>query len=354
MRASTAPFVLRRAGFAPRWDAARAVYTGCGVGGEVALTLEAPLQRAAEAVLMQAPGIAGAVVVLEAASGRVLVLAERGAAAAGWGSLALEPFPAASLFKVASAAVALEAGLRPASVIRYRGWRRERGPTTASRWLDVRGITLARALACSHNTAFARLTPSPVTAAGLRGCAARLGFGRQLPFDAAVGVSRADIDDDPRDLAEAAMGFGCVTISPLHAAAWFGAIADDGRRARPRLVSSGEVAGGGETRVLLAETARDLRQMLAETVHRGTARRAFRPLLGRLPAALAICGKTGSRTAWRGRPGISWFSAALIGAGPPLGLACLLLGDGLTRAPAAEVVARWMELCRPWTRDPGR
>src|SRR5690606_3281074 len=89
-----------------------------------------------------------------------------------------------------------------------------------------------------------------------------------------------------------------LAASPVHLAAAYATLANDGRRVRPTLVHNRTARPMGE-QVLSADAARRARALLRQVVVRGTARSGEVPGYG-------IAGKTG--TADKPRPGGGYYA----------------------------------------------
>src|SRR5947209_19732142 len=105
------------------------------------------------------------------------------------------------------------------------------------------------------------------------------------PEAAGVENSTAQIADetDPLAFAKSAAGFGSVRMSPLHAAVIASAVANGGVEVEPTLVKDidgAALAASPSRRLLSAETASRLRDMMKLTVSDGTARSSFRERRG--------------------------------------------------------------------------
>ena len=216
-------------------------------------------------------------------------------------------FPAASLFKVVTAAAAVEqAGIKPESVISYRG-----GTYTLNEWnyipdarRDRQSMTVAEALGRSCNPVFGHLGSRYLNGSILTKYAHLFGFNRSLDFEAPMPSSRASIpSDDLFELSRTSAGFGEVRISPLHAATLMAGVSNGGLMPRPQMVDKivspdGSVIHSStpETlqRVVQPDTAKLLMEMMEHTTTVGTSRREFmrgnRPTLGNL----RVAGKTGT------------------------------------------------------------
>lgn len=216
-------------------------------------------------------------------------------------------FPAASLFKVVTAAAAVEqAGIKPESVISFRG-----GTYTLNEWnylpdarRDRQSMTVAEALGRSCNPVFGHLGSRYLNGSILQKYARLFGFNRSLDFEAPLPSSRASIPTESLfELSRTAAGFGEVRISPLHAAALVAGVANGGLMPRPQIVDKIVAPDGSvmhrstpETlqRIVQPGTAALLMEMMEHTTTEGTSRREFmrgtRPTLGNL----RVAGKTGT------------------------------------------------------------
>lgn len=334
--------------------------------GLAASTLGAALRRQANTLLSELPGGVATIVAVEPATGRVVALAERpGAPASPADAIALEAFPAASLFKLVTAAAALErAGLRPEEVIRYRGRRGRltRRSSRPSRFLDLRRSTFSEALAESCNPVFARIASLHLRPSDLAAQAMAFGFEHPLPFEAPIAISRAPAPTDELDFARTAAGFGEVTVSPLHAALIAGAIANGGLLMRPSLAGPSAPGATPETpevlrRAMAEATARALTSMMVGTVTRGTARGAFSETVRRLASETVIAGKTGTLAGRHPWGTVQWFAGAAVGSKRSLALACLVVDAHAPRGTASVLASRLLDFwaatgARAGRRDP--
>lgn len=234
-------------------------------------------------------------------------------------------FPAASLFKVVTAAAAVEqAGIRPESIISFRG-----GTYTLNEWnyrpdpaRDRRFMSVAEALGRSCNPVFGHLGSRYLNGSILLRYAQLFGFNRSLDLEAPLPPSQATIpNDDLFELSRTAAGFGEVRISPIHAAAITAGVANGGLMPRPQLIDrivspDGSVIhqSSPETlqRIVQPQTAKLLLEMMEYTTTVGTSRREFMrgttPTLGNFPVA----GKTGTLRGTDPKGLNNWF----IGAAP--------------------------------------
>jgi penicillin-binding protein A len=264
-------------------------------------TRDPKLEAALRTILQQGQTPYGAVVVMEAATGRIVAIAEhstRGSAE----SLALRPIaPAASVFKVVTTSALLEAGVPADEKVCFHGGKTRMSPKLLqdSR-RDNTCVTLGDVIPKSANVAAAKLATLHLTPEQLRDHARRWGFGQTLGIKG-LQPSTARIPDEAFAFAEAAAGFGDVKLSAMHGAVLAAVVANGGQLVTP--TTSLEHAPQ-HTRVIDATAARALRRMMTETVSSGTGRRAFRqgPALG-----VSAAGKTGSLTDYSTGLDSSWF-----------------------------------------------
>ncbi len=263
-----------------------------------------------------------AIVVMEADTGRVLVLAgaRRGRPDP---SVALDASaPAASLFKMVTAAATLEkTGLQPGSTLFFTG-----RPHTLYRFQvrkhprrRPRRISLKKSFAQSNNPVFARLGIHRLGGDTLERYARALGFGRRLGFELPLGISRLAPVRDRFQVGELACGFNRkTTISPLHAALLVSVFLNHGRLMEPFVVRR-VMGGGGEVlylgrprslgRLVSGPTCHKMREMFRATVRRGTARRAFRRVRrDRVLRDKELGGKTGTLRGPDKRELFEWFA----------------------------------------------
>lgn len=284
-------------------------------GGSARLSLVPALQEGAHRILDDNAVPFGAAVVVSIPDGKVLALAGRAAGAPRLGpaDLALKAWaPAASIFKVVSAAALLGKGLTPESQTCFHGGLRgvEREHLRDDPKLDSQCESLALSVGRSQNAVLAKLAVQHLDVASLTRTARDFGFGTRIPFVADVEPSMIDLPADELEFGRAAAGFYHSTLSPLHGALIAATIANGGLMPRPLLV---EAATGkdGKPRAIPARRARrvldeaqaaQVAVMLEATVRAGTGKSAFHDSRGRAFLPFPIAGKTGSLN-YRGRLG---------------------------------------------------
>lgn len=293
-------------------------------GARAELTLDARLQDAAEDVFRAFRIPYGAAVVLSVPDGRVLALAGQSAVSPELGpeELALHPWaPAASVFKVVSAAALLaDGGLSADSRTCYHGGVSAVLPDNLIDMprIDHSCATLAYGLGKSQNAILAKLVAHHLTPDQLTRMARSFGFGETIPFDVPVEPSRVDVPSENKlEFARTAAGFWHSTLSPLHGALLAAAVANHGEMPVPHIVERATGADGQPISVPPAPSravvppavAREVGRMMELTTRIGTARGTFNDRRGRPLLPISVAGKTGTLSAEtdKGYVGYSWF-----------------------------------------------
>lgn len=318
-------------------------------GARARLTLDPRLQERLEGALDTYRVPWGATVLIEPATGRILALAEHSRAEPGRRGLPLAALaPAASIFKLVTAAALLEQGIQPDEEVCYHGGKRRLAPRLLADdpRRDHRCTTLVSAFGHSTNVVFAKLAGRGLDAGRLRATAERFLFNTEIPFAHPVEVSRAVIPEDDFGFAETAAGFGPVKLSPLHAALLAAIVANDGVLVPPTIVD--EVAGGAlppagaPRRVVEEPVAAELARMMRSTVTEGTARRAFARARGPL-RGIPVAGKTGSLANAQPYRDYSWFVGYAPADRPQVAIATVVVNERLWHARAPTVAREALE-----------
>ena len=318
-------------------------------------SLDIPLQRWVVGQLLRSRALAAGVVALDATSGRVLALAGvEGGRPWAWNAL-IPAIPAASLFKIVTAAALIEqAGLGPFSPLTYVGrahtlYRFQlRWPQP---WRRPIRTTLARAFARSNNALFGRLGLRLLGPKVLTRYARAFGFEGDLGLEIALPPSRLMHPASDFGVAEMACGFNRVTTtSPLHAALMAAVAPTGGRMPIPWIVnevvgSTGEVLyrqGAPRARVVVRPaTARALEELMQATVRIGTARRAFRRVVrSRAWAGIVFGAKTGTIASRDKRERYEWLAAYAKGPGKIVALGVVVVHNGYRRQSARVLGCR--------------
>lgn len=301
----------------------------------------------------------GAFFAMDAATGAVLAYADyvRHEDDDVYGHLALHAmFPAASVFKVITAAAALDRDMvQPDSILPYNGkstslYKKQVLHHKDHKW--TRRPTLTTAFATSVNPVFARLGIYQLGAEAMNEYAQRFAFNRyDVLSDMPIDLGRSEIENDQWVLAEVASGWtDRNTLSPVHGAMIASAIANDGRIVIPYNVERLNNQYGwpvyvGEPRYLKhaieSQTVEYMRTLMRETVHRGSARRSFRGFFD--DRDIDVGGKTGSLTGSNPRGRNEWFVGYAAKGGDRIAFASLTVSKEKWRVKPAYVARRFIE-----------
>ncbi|MBW2065215.1 MAG: hypothetical protein JRJ03_09805 [Deltaproteobacteria bacterium] len=264
-------------------------------------SLDMRLQEFTLGLLRRSRTLRAAAVVLVPQTGEVITMADHHPELRGDVNLCLEAdYPAASIFKIVSAAAAIEArGFSTERRITFRGrsYTLYRSQLTRESGRYAVETTLRKAFAKSINPVFGKIGVYYLGKELLSDYAGRFLFNQPIPFDLPVGTSHIQVPGDKFGLAEISSGFNKRTlISPLHGALLASAVVNGGVVMEPWLVSrvrelpkNGEGVGRVVYRnsprpigkAITEETAKELRVMMEDTVLSGTGRKAFAKIRGR-------------------------------------------------------------------------
>jgi len=254
----------------------------------VTTTIIPKLQEYIIRLLRRSKTLQSAVVVMNSYDGRVIAMASYNADGNGDNLCLKADFPAASLFKIVSAAAALEAaGFTPDKEVTFQGskhtlykyqLKQSKGRATAK-------TNFRKAFASSNNSVFGKLGIYYLGQTVLTEYADKFFFNKPIPFDFPVAVSSIEIPADDFGLAEIASGFNKRTlISPLHATLLAAAVANNGEIPAPWLIDTirdqmDKVIYNAQHNVLNSsihrKTAEDLKILMQDAVKYGTSRKAI-------------------------------------------------------------------------------
>lgn len=286
-------------------------------------TLDPELQEHVSKIVAQAQASHVAVVAMNPSNGAILAIAGKSRSISEIEYHA--GFPAASLFKVVTAAAAVEqAGIAPHSMIPFRGgtYTLNQSNYYPDARRDRRIMSVGEALGRSCNPVFGHLGVKYLNGLILSRYAHQFGFNRSLEFQVPLPESSAWIpQENPYELSRTSAGFGDVRVSPIHAATLMSGIANGGMLPRPQIIDTivspdGAIIHKQKSEVLQriveTSTAESLMEMMRNTTTIGTSRREFmrgaRPTLG----SIDVAAKTGTLTGNNPQGLNNWF----IGAAP--------------------------------------
>jgi len=296
----------------------------------VETSIDPSLQAYMEKLLRRSLTLQAAAVVLRPKTGQILAMAQYPGKEGGNGeNLCLKAeFPAASLFKIVSAAAAIETrGFSPETTLSYRGRRytlyKSQLKRREGRYSNK--VTFERAFSKSINPVFGKIGIYELGRDVLADYANRFLFNLEIPFEFPLEESKVKIPEDDFGLAEIASGFNKKTlISPLHAALLAAIVANGGTVMEPwviRWVRDDQqhllyhAAVRKIARVIEASTARRMKSLMAETVKTGTCRKAFLPLTRKKKfKGLELGAKTGTINDRNDRFKYDWLSAYAVSA----------------------------------------
>lgn len=285
-------------------------------------TINPFLQAQAEGWLKPLKSRRAALVVVEPDSGKVLVLAGVRHGRVDPGVALDSSSPAASLFKVVTAAAALEkTNLEAESQLGFVG-----GPHTLYRSQlkekqrhRPQQVSLAKSFASSNNPIFARLGMFQLGGGVLTSYARSLGFEKHMSFELPLQASCLVKPANAYGVGEMASGYNRVTsMSPLHAALMVSAFLNGGRLPEPYIVkrltrSDGLVYYLGKPHlgpaIISQETCDQMQLLFEATVEIGTAHRAFNRLnRDKVLRNLELGGKTGTIRGQDRKELFEWFA----------------------------------------------
>ncbi len=250
-----------------------------------------------------------AVVAMEPATGRLLAMAGFDKDNPTNANPCIETlFPAASIFKIVTAAAAVEKlGFSPTSSLSFTGGKytlyKSQLKDQQNRY--TRYISFRDAFAQSVNPVFGKIGARSLGKNALQQYAEAFGFNRAIHFEIPLAPSTVSISDEPYQLAEIASGFNRQTvISPLHGAMLVATILNGGEMVAPTIVDQITDAHGRPlyrqhrqalNQAISPTASKIVNTLMAATVHDGTSRKAFKGYgRDRVLSRLNIGGKTGS------------------------------------------------------------
>jgi cell division protein FtsI/penicillin-binding protein 2 len=217
-------------------------------------------------------------------------------------------FPAASIFKIITAAAALEKGnLHLDSRLQYNGGKytlyKSQLKEKTNKYTNK--ISLKDAFAKSVNPVFGKLGLLYLGKEELESYAKAFGFNRPINFEIFLSPSPIVLTDEPYQWAEIASGFNRQTkMSPVHGALISATIFNQGRLIEPTIIDRIVDEKGVELyqsqpatidQAFAPETSDELDELMKATIRSGTVRSAFRKYRrDKIISRLEIGGKTGT------------------------------------------------------------
>ncbi len=249
-----------------------------------------------------------ALVAMEADTGKIIAMTGFDLDNPGANPCTVSDYPAASIFKIITAAAAVEElGYNIHTPLYFNGNKY----TLYKRQLkEVKNkytykISFSRAFAESVNPVFGKIGKNYLGKKNLAIYADAFGFNQMIPADLSFESGVFSAEGSAYHLAELGCGFNTdTTISPVFGAMLISTILNAGQVALPRLVehitdSEGQIVYKSEKaaykKAIAPETAGTMMQLMTKTISRGTARKAFRgSTKDKILSKLIIGGKTGS------------------------------------------------------------
>jgi len=258
-------------------------------------------------------------------------------------------YPPGSVFKVITAAAALEAGVSPEEKFFDSGAYELPGYTVHNfQGKDYGEVTFTRALAYSINVVFAKIAVTIVGADRLTEMALNFGFGD--PYDDfPIPVSGSSVNSLPPDqwttgtLAQTAFGQGEVQTNSFEMALIAAAIANDGKMVEPRIVREVRSPDGIildrptpsiTRRALPADTAATLNEMMQQVIIQGGLTEAE-------IEGIKVAGKTGTAESGNGLPH-SWWITFAPADDPKIAMCVMIENGGRADKGALPIAARLM------------
>lgn len=291
---------------------------------QIEYTFDPILNQGAQDLLARFKPDYGALVAIEPETGKILALASYTRDANMTDNLTFRnTFPAASIFKIVTAAAAIDKHqILPTHKISFNGglytlYRRNVLNQSKNRWSHT--MTLREAFSKSVNTAFGRLAIEHLELTDLQDYSTRFLFNTSLDSDMPVqsGIALLPAEKDFH-MAEIVSGYNRTTrMSPIQGGVIAATIANDGILRQPYLIQSMKTAQGeslyeaqiSEGRpVMSAESAEKMRELMRATIESGTSRKSFRELTrSKKFSELDMGGKTGSLMGTEPRGKNDWF-----------------------------------------------
>ena len=261
------------------------------------------------------------IVVMDPSTGRILSMVSFDKTNPSNNPCTDNKFPAASIFKIVTAAAAIEkCGFNLNSKFSYNGGKytlyKSQLKNKTNKYTNR--ITLKDSFAQSVNPVFGKIGEHHLGKNNLEEYALAFGFNRKISFEIPLSPSFISLSDDPYQWAEVACGFNHeTTMSPLHGAVISSAILNQGRMIEPTIVDQ-IIDGNGHTiyrshlvtmnQAITSESSDIVNGLMRASVRSGTCSKAFRGCrTDRILSKLNIGGKTGSMGTKKHDGRYDWF-----------------------------------------------
>ena len=322
-------------------------------------TLDPQLQNTVAQVFNHFDPDYGVFVALDPDNGEILALVNHRRDGNNSENLALKAsYPAASVFKIITAAAAIDIGKANAdTVIPFNGkttslYRKNVLQHKDNQW--TRRLPLSSAFAKSVNTVFARLGVRFVGGKTLFAYAEAFGFRQGLGADFTLEASAIDLDPtDDWSIAETAAGYTrTTTLSPVHGAVIAAAAVNGGHQVQPTLVRTivgedglilYEAKTATKKKIVKTDTAKELQSLMQQTVINGSARASFKNFARGAMEAVNVGGKTGSLTGETPAGRYDWFVGYAEKNGRKLAFAAMCINRKVWYVKSATVARKAIE-----------
>ncbi len=248
------------------------------------------------------------IVVMQSDTGRILAMVGFDKTESDINPCLRNSFPAASIFKIVTAAAAVDhCGYEANTKLRFNGYKHTLYRNQLKEHINrhTNTVSFKESFAQSINPVFGKIGVLYLGKAILEKYAEAFGFNQPIDFELPVSASRIQIKEIPYHWAEIASGFNNdTTISPIHAALMASAVVNEGRMVAPTIVDrvmddKGQLLYRNQTqwlgRAMTPKASTVLSRLMEATVQAGTGRKSFRDRRRhKVLSKLNIGGKTGS------------------------------------------------------------
>jgi cell division protein FtsI/penicillin-binding protein 2 len=327
-----------------------ALYASAPDGTTLRYTINTDMQQSMQSYLESKQPPYAFFIAIEPSTGRIISINSASNDPAWNLGAAYRLFPMASLFKMVTAAAALEnSKINPSTEMAYRGkavsenplnW--DPRPKGASHRIDM-----TEAMGKSINPVYGKVASDLLGKETLSTTCNNFGFNRPIFSGIPVETSQANVPETVNGLRLFGSGLDHeLKVSPLHAAAITAAFANKGVMMSPRLVDS-IIKNGKESqaspsrevaRIVQPGVAKDITRMLLTTATTGTSGKAFRTQDGRrLLTAMNVAAKTGTINGDNPVGQHTWFAAYAPAEKPRIAVLALIINDGRWKIKASNV-----------------